>query len=165
MSSRPEEFRRFVSERGSPLHRSAYLLCGDWHLAHDLVRDTLVKVYQHWPRVRQADNRDAYVHRMLVNEMRSRWRRRERVAPVAGFPAELAIPDASDDIVRRDRLRQALLTLPLHQRATIVLRYFEEMTQRETAAALGCSEGTVKSQSFRALAALRTFMDRTESKL
>jgi RNA polymerase sigma-70 factor (sigma-E family) len=165
VSGRPEEFRKFASERASPLHRSAYLLCGDWHLAHDLVQETLVKVYQHWPRVRQADNPDAYVRRMLLNEIRGRWRRRDRVVPVAAYPAELATPDATDDIARRDRLRQALLTLPLQQRATVVLRYFEGLTQRETAAAMGCSEGTVKSQSSRALSALRTFMDRTESKL
>jgi RNA polymerase sigma-70 factor (sigma-E family) len=165
VSGRPEEFRTFASERASPLHRSAYLLCGDWHLAHDLVQETLVKVYQHWPRVRQADNPDAYVRRMLLNEIRGRWRRRDRVVPVAAFSPELATPDATDDIARRDRLRQALLTLPLQQRATVVLRYFEGLTQRETAAVLGCSEGTVKSQSSRALSALRTFMDRTESKL
>ncbi|HWG12471.1 MAG TPA: SigE family RNA polymerase sigma factor [Streptosporangiaceae bacterium] len=165
MSGRPEEFREFASERASPLHRSAYLLCGDWHLAHDLVQETLVKVYQHWPRVRQAENPDAYVRRMLLNEIRGRWRRRDQVVPVAAFPAEPTIPDATDDIARRDRLRQALLTLPLQQRATVVLRYFEGLTQRETAAALGCSEGTVKSQSSRALSTLRTFLDRTESKL
>ena len=165
MSSRAEEFREFAHARVSPLQQSAYLLCGDWHLAQDLVQDTLVKVYQHWPRVRQADNPDAYVRRMLVNEVRGRWRRRERVAPVAAFATEQVTPDAADDIARRDRLRQALLTLPLQQRATVVLRYFEGLSQRETAQALGCSEGTVKSQSARALTTLRNFLLGTESKL
>ena len=165
MSSRAEEFREFARARAGALHQSAFLLCGDWHLAHDLVQETLVKVYQHWPRVRQADNRDAYVRRMLVNEVRGRWRRQERVAPVASFAAELVTPDATDDIARRDRLRQALLTLPLQQRATVVLRYFEGLSQRETAQALGRSEGTVKSQSARALTTLRNFLLGTESKL
>ena len=165
MSNRAEEFRAFANARVSPLHQSAYLLCGDWHLAHDLVQETLVKVYQHWPRVRQADNPDAYVRRMLVNEVRGRWRRREQVMPVAAFAVEPVTPDAADDIARRDRLRQALLTLPLQQRATVILRYFEGLSQRETAAALGCSEGTVKSQSARALATLRNFLIGTESKL
>jgi DNA-directed RNA polymerase specialized sigma24 family protein len=68
------------------MHQSAYLLCGDWHLAHDLVQDTLVKAYQHWPRIRQADSPDAYVRRILLNEVRGRWRRRERVVPVSRFP-------------------------------------------------------------------------------
>ena len=61
MNGRDEEFREFMRDRASPLHQSAYLLCGDWHLADDLVQDTLVKAYQHWPRVRQADSPDAYV--------------------------------------------------------------------------------------------------------
>ena len=75
------------------------------------------------------------------------------------------MPDMTDEIARRAGLRQALLALPIRQRATIVLRYLEGMSERETAAVLGCSEGTVKSQSARALATLRTFLDRTESRL
>jgi len=154
MSGRDQEFREFIRNRASLLHQSAYLLCGDWHLAHDLVQDTLVKAYQHWPRVRQADSPDAYVRRILLNEARGRWRRREPAAP-----------DAADEIARRAGLRQALLALPLRQRATVILRYMEGMSERETAAVLGCSEGTVKSQSARALGTLRTFLDRTESTL
>jgi RNA polymerase sigma-70 factor (sigma-E family) len=167
MNGRDEEFREFMRNRASPLHQSAYLLCGDWHLAHDLVQDTLVKAYQHWPRVRQADSPDAYVRRILLNEVRSRWRRRERVVPVSRFPEERepVEPDATDQIARRAGLLQALLVLPLRQRATIILRYLEGMTERETAAVLGCSEGTVKSQSARALATLRNFLDRAESTL
>ena len=165
MSGRDEEFREFTRDRASPLHQSAYLLCGDWHLAHDLVQDTLVKAYQHWPRVRQADNPDAYVRRILINEVRGRWRRRERSVPVAEFAVEPAVADASDDVARREGLLQALLTLPLRQRATVVLRYLEGMSERETAAALGCTEGTVKSQSSRALANLKSFFNRTESLL
>ena len=76
-----------------------------------------------------------------------------------------AVPDASDDVVRRDRLLQALLELPLQQRMTVVLRYLEDLTQVETAKSLGCSEGTVKSHSSRALGTLRKFLTRTESKL
>lgn len=164
---RDEEFREFMRTRASPLHQSAYLLCGDWHLAHDLVQDTFVKAYQHWPRVRRAASPDAYVRRILLNEVRERWRRRKRTAPVARFAdmPEPSVPDAAEEIARRAGLLQALLALPLRQRATIVLRYLEGMSERETAAALGCSAGTVKSQSARALATLRTFLDRTESRL
>jgi len=167
MSRREDEFREFMRDRASPLHQTAYLLCGDWHLAHDLVQDTLVKAYQHWSRIRQADNPDAYVRRILLNEVRGRWRRRERTVPVARFPAgrQPVAPDAADEIARRAGLRQALLALPLRQRATVVLRYLEGMSERETAVVLGCSEGTVKSQSARALGTLRSLLDRTESAL
>jgi RNA polymerase sigma-70 factor (sigma-E family) len=165
MSGRDEEFREFARNRASPLHHSAYLLCGDWHLAQDLVQDTLVKAYRHWPRVKQADSPDAYVRRILLNEARDRWRRRESAVPVARFATEPVAADATDEIARRAGLLQALLALPLQQRATVVLRYLEGMTERETAALLGCSQGTVKSQSSRALAALRTFLNRTDSRL
>ena len=167
VSGRDEEFREFMQNRASLLHQSAYLLCGDWHLAHDLVQDTLVKAYQHWPRVRQADSPDAYVRRILLNEARGRWRQRERAIPVSRFPEgrEPVAPDATDEIARRAGLLQALLVLPLRQRATVILRYLEGMSERETAAVLGCSEGTVKSQSARALGTLRSSLDRTESAL
>jgi len=167
MNARDEEFGEFIRDRASLLHQTAYLLCGDWHLAHDLVQDTLVKAYQHWPRVRQADSPDAYVRRILLNEVRGRWRRRERAVPVSRFPEgrEPVAPDAIDEVTRRAGLLQALLALPLRQRATIILRYLEGMSERETAAALGCSEGTVKSQSARALGTLRDFLDRMESAL
>jgi RNA polymerase sigma-70 factor (sigma-E family) len=167
MSRREDEFREFMRDRASPLQQTAYLLCGDWHLSHDLVQDTLVKAYQHWSRIRQADNPDAYVRRILLNEVRGRWRRRERTLPVARFPEgrQPVAPDAADEIARRAGLRQALLALPLRQRATVVLRYLEGMSERETAVVLGCSEGTVKSQSARALGTLRSLLDRTESTL
>lgn len=165
MSSRAEEFHVFVGDRTSPLHRTAYLLCGDWYLAQDVVQDTLIKAYRHWTRVRRADNPDAYVRRILVNEVRDRWRRRDKTVPVAHFPYEPAVDDSADDIVRRERLRLALLELPTQQRATVVLRYLEGMSQGETAKILGCSEGTVKSQSSRGLSSLRAYLERTESSL
>ena len=74
MSGRDEEFGAFTRNCATPLHQTAYLLCGDWHLAHDLVQDTLVKAYQHWPRVRRADSPDAYVRAILLNEARGRPR-------------------------------------------------------------------------------------------
>jgi RNA polymerase sigma-70 factor (sigma-E family) len=162
-AGRADEFREFALERASSLHQVAYLLCGDWHLAHDLVQETLVRAYRYWPRIRQADSPDAYVRRILVNEVRGRQRRRERAESVARFTVEPAVPDAADDIARRDRVLQALLELPLQQRATVVLRYLEGMSQAETAELLGCSEGTVKSQSSRALTTLRKYLVLTEA--
>ena len=90
MSGRDEEFREFARSRAAPLHRSAYLLCGDWHLAHDLVQDTLVKAYRHWHRVQQADSSDAYIRRILLNEARQRWRRRDNATLVANVTHEAA---------------------------------------------------------------------------
>ena len=110
MNDRDEEFGAFIRNRATPLHQTAYLLCGDWHLAHDLVQDTLVKAYQHWPRVRRADSPDAYVRAILLNEARSRWRRRERTVPARASPrARAGTPDATDEITRREGLLQALL--------------------------------------------------------
>jgi RNA polymerase sigma-70 factor (sigma-E family) len=165
MNDRDEEFGAFARNCATPLHQTAYLLCGDWHLAHDLVQDTLVKAYQHWPRVRRAASPDAYVRRILLNEVRGRWRRRDRIVPVARFADEPVVADAADEVARRAGLLEALLTLPLRQRATVVLRYLEGLSELETAAVLGCSQGTVKSQSARALASLRSFLSRTESRL
>ena len=86
MSRRDEEFREFMRNRVSPLHQSAYLLCGDWPLAHDLVPDTLVKAYQHWPRIRQVDSPDAYVRRIL------RQRGARPLAPARAGRARRALP-------------------------------------------------------------------------
>src|SRR6266702_1570890 len=129
MSGRDSEFREFTRTHASQLHQSAYLLCGDWHLAHDLVQDTLVKAYQYWPRVRQADSPDAYVWRILMNEARSRWRRCDREVSVPRLPEGRGsvTPDAIDELVRRAGLLQALRALPPRQCATVTLRYLEGM--------------------------------------
>jgi RNA polymerase sigma factor (sigma-70 family) len=105
--------------------------------------------------VQRADNQNAYVKRILINEFNRHWRR------YGGLPVsadndrlEVAVPDISDEVVNRADLLRALLTLPARQRATVVLRYLEGMSERETAAVMRCSEGTVKSQTARALNAL-----------
>lgn len=157
-------FREFARQRAAPLHRSAYLLCGDWHLAEDLVQETLAKAYVHWRRVQNADNPDAYVRRILVNEARQRWRRHDALVLRADAAGDQAAGDWTDDVVRRAELFEALLRLPLGQRATIVLRHLDGLTERETAMALRCSAGTVKSQTSRAMAALRKYLDRQETK-
>ena len=155
MSRAEEEYREFVGSRAAPLHRTAYLLCGDWHLADDLVQETFVHVFRHWRRVQRADNQNAYVKRILINEFKRHWQR------YGGLPVraatdrpEFAVPAVSAEVVNRAELLRALLTLPARQRATVVLRYLEGMSERETAAVMRCSEGTVKSQTARALSAL-----------
>ena len=155
MSGTDEGYREFAGTRAASLHRTAYLLCGDWHLADDLVQETFVQTFRHWRRVQRADNQNAYVKRILINEFNRHWQR------YGGLPVradndrpDLAIPDISDEVVNRADLLRALLTLPARQRATVVLRYLEGMSERETAAVMRCSEGTVKSQTARALNAL-----------
>ena len=155
MSRSDEEYREFVASRAASLHRTAYLLCGDWHLADDLVQETFVHAFRHWRRVQQADNQNAYVKRILINEFNRHWRRYGGLpVPADTDHPEVAVPDISDEVANRADLLRALLTLPARQRATVVLRYLEGMSERETAAVMRCSEGTVKSQTARALNAL-----------
>lgn len=151
--SRDEEFTAYVRDRRAYLYRAAYLLCGDEHRAEDIVQLTLSKVYAAWRRVRKADSVDAYVRRVLVNshldEGRRPWRR-ERAGEVADRPASVGL-DAED----LDELWAALRSLPTGQRRVVVLRHYWGLSVEETAADLGVSSGTVKSQTSAALANLR----------
>jgi RNA polymerase sigma-70 factor (sigma-E family) len=164
MSRPEEEYRELVGSHAPSLHRTAYLLCGDWHLANDLVQETFVLTFRHWRRVQRADNQSAYVKRILINEFKRHWQR------YGGLPVradtdrpEVAVPDVSNEVVNRADLLRALLTLPARQRATVVLRYLEGMSERETAAVMRCSAGTVKSQTARALNALGGCLKQAES--
>jgi RNA polymerase sigma-70 factor (sigma-E family) len=158
-----EEYREFVSSHAASLHRTAYLLCGDWHLANDLVQETFVKTFRHWRRVQRAEHPSAYVRRILVNEFNRHWQRhRDLLVRSADDRHEITVPDVSDEVVNRADLLQALLNLPARQRATVVLRYLEGMSEREAAAVLQCSEGTVKSQTFRALNTLGGYLKHKE---
>lgn len=165
MSGREQHFTQFVQAIAESLRRTAFLMCGNWHTAEDLAQETLAKAYAHWHRISQMENPDAYVRRILVNEMRQRWRRRRDDPLPAEASGEPSVSDSTDEIARRAELFQALLALPLRQRATVVLRHLDGLSERETATVLGCSEGTVKSQNHKALAALRTHLTRTESVL
>lgn len=149
------DFAGYVVSRQRRLVRAAYLVCGDEHLAQDLVQQALTKLALRWNRLRDG-NPDAYVNRILYRDAVSWWRRirRERlVGEVADSPAPLA-----DDTVRLD-VRRALMTLTPRQRAVLVLRYFEDLTEAETADQLGVTLGTVKSQSHVALNKLRAVME------
>ena len=148
-------FREFVTARVPMLSRVAYLLTGDHHAAEDLVQSVLVRIARHWRHVSAASTPDAYVRRMLYNEHVSSWRRRDEYL-VAVVPEPPPSPDVADATVRRLMLRQALLALTPRQRAVIVLRYLEDLSEADAAEALGCSIGTVKSQTSHALQRLRT---------
>ncbi|WP_223190268.1 SigE family RNA polymerase sigma factor [Nonomuraea terrae] len=150
---RHDGFREFVLARQQALMRTAYLLTGDAHLAEDLLQTVLVKVVGHWAKLSRSGNPEAYTRKALVNQYIS-WRRRERPElPSAVVPDRATGGDESalDRIV----LRQALARLAPRQRAVIVLRFWEDLTEAQTADVLGCSVGTVKSQTHHALARLR----------
>jgi len=163
-SGAEQDFRIFVQEIAASLHRTAYLLCGDWYLADDLVQEALAKAYSHWRKVQKAENPSAYVRRILINESRRSWRRNRNVTarPDADL-TDIAVADMSETVANRAELLQALQSLSARQRATVVLRFLEGLSERETAAALGCSEGTVKSQTSRALIKLKSVLNRGDS--
>jgi RNA polymerase sigma-70 factor (sigma-E family) len=161
----PEAERRYrdwAELRAPQLHRTAYLLCGDWHLAEDLVQESFVRAAVHWARVEAMANADGWLYRVLVNEHRQRWRRRSnRESPSATLP-ETIEQDRSDDRAERDEIMAALSRLGPRQRAAVVLRYFNQLSEAETARVLDCSVGTVKSQTARGLAALRITLTHQE---
>lgn len=147
-------FDAFVVARGDALWRSAWLLTGDGHLAEDLVQTALTKSYGAWTRIGDAGGFEAYVRRTMYTTYVSWWRRRWNGERPTGQLPETA--ERGPDLELRRDLLDALAGLPRGQRAVVVLRWFEDLTERETAAVLGCSVGTVKSQASRAMAALRS---------
>ncbi len=155
MSQGPPDFESYVAARRVHLRRTAYLLCGDWDRAEDVVQEALTRLYVHWRRASRADSVDAYVRRSLVNaylaEGRRPWRRERATERLP----ETAYADSSAAGGQRDELRRALAELGPSQRAVVVLRYWDDLSIEQTADALGCSIGNVKSQSARGLARLR----------
>ena len=154
-----EAFREYVEARSPALPRTVYLLTGSQHDAEDLLQTALAKTYLAWGRVREREALDAYVRRTMVNTRTSWWRRRRLdEAPVAAPPEPRrtgAERDAGEDLALSDALWSALARLPRRQRAAVVLRYYSDLSEAETAQVLGVSVGTVKSTTSRALAKLR----------
>ncbi len=149
-----EDFRTFEASRWQGLVRLAFGLTGDRWLAEDIAQTALARAYVAWRRVSRADDPDAYVRRILVNTSNRRFRRR-RVTEQPGNLPETPVDGPADLIGERTALLAALRQLPPRQRAVIVLRYWQDLTDAQIAAALGCSPGTVRSQLARALAKLR----------
>jgi RNA polymerase sigma-70 factor (sigma-E family) len=156
-----QEFVEYASANLPRLHRTAYLLCGDPHRADDIVQSTLTSLFVHWKKAGAADNLDAYVHRIMVrrflDELRRSW---SKVLLWAEAP-ERATPE-DETVENRDVVLAALRRLPKGQRAVLVLRYIADLSVEETAQALNCSTGNVKSQSARGLATLRAVMTDAE---
>lgn len=149
-----DEFHEFVVARWPRLVRTAYLLTGDRHHAEDLAQATLVRVFLGWGRVRASESPDAYVHKIMLRCNAGRFRKR-RVAESLGDLPDRGMADATEQVAQRRALVAALQDLPKKQRAIVVLRFWSDLTERETAEVVGCSVGTVKSQTHRALARLR----------
>ena len=155
MTETDEAFSAYVAARQHALVRTAFLLTGDHHSAEDLVQAALARTYLAWGRIRDGHAIDAYVRRTMINEHTSWWRRawRHRERSTAELPEPPAAADP--DVGERDEVWELVRTLPPRQRAVVVLRFYEDLTEADTADALGCSVGNVKSQASRALATLR----------
>jgi RNA polymerase sigma-70 factor (sigma-E family) len=150
------EYDEFVVSAAPRLTRAAYAMTGDRHAAEDLVQDVFERLYVAWPRV---DDPAAYARRALVNHGKNRWRGRARRPEVALADGhEIATDDESGRSADHDLLVRAAAQLPHRQRAVVVLRFLEDLSEAETAHALGCSTGTVKSQTARAIARLRVLV-------
>lgn len=159
-----DDYVAFVRARQGPLLRAAYLVCGDEHLAHDLLQEALVKLAGRWERLRD-EAPEAYVRRILYRDAISRWRRTRREVVVDQHAPDgvIALSSGRGDEraatwVDGADVRAALLLLPPRQRAVIVLRYYEDLSEAGIAAALGISRGTVKSQASDAMRTLRTLL-------
>ena len=164
------EFREFMHARWPVMVRLAYGLTGDQGHAEDVAQAAFARAYASWSRVRRSGDPDAYVRKIVINENRNRFRKRRVTEQLTDSPPESALieaewTDATRECDERSALVTALQRLGPRQRAVIVLRYWMDLTEHETAAALNCSVGTVKSQASRALATLRQSTELVDGEL
>lgn len=154
------EFREYVQARRSGLLRTAYLMCGDWHRAEDVVQSSMIKLYAAWSKTK-LETADAYMRRIvtntLIDESRRGWFRRERT--YADLPESAVDTSGSEE---RLTAVAVLAKLPPRQRATLVLRFWEDLPVDETARIMRCSIGTVKSQTARGLETLRDLYEKSD---
>lgn len=149
------DFEAWVHARGPALLRFAYLLTGDPNRAEEAVQDALVAAFSRWRRIVRADDPEAYVRRMVVNADVSRWRRFPRRETPVEVVRDVAVGDLAVGVTEEQAAWALVRGLPPRQRAAVVLRFYEGLSDREIAVILGCAEGTVRSQISRALEALR----------
>lgn len=154
------EFREFVAARSRSLLHTAYLLTGDWEQGRDLLQTALASTARRWPKLRDREQPEIYVRRALYHAQVDRFRLlswgRETVTDTVPDQPSGQVADWADTVVQRQDIMAALRRLPKRQRAVIVLRYFEDRPDNEIAAILGVAQGTVRSQTHKALASLRT---------
>ncbi len=150
-----DAFGEFVTARWAALVRTAFLITGDHGRAEDLVQSALEKVHTHWNRIQNKEAPEAYARRVMINLAISGSRRRRfRETSLEAAP-DVQIQDGVQDLAERDELWKVLLQLPPRMRAVLVLRFFDDLSEAETARVLGCSLGSVKSQASRGLARMR----------
>ncbi|WP_262282260.1 SigE family RNA polymerase sigma factor [Micromonospora sp. MA102] len=152
-----ETFHDFVVQRSPALSRTAYLLTGDHQHAEDLLQSALARTYRHWRRIRDGDP-EAYVRRVMYHQQVSWWRRRRIAERLDATPVERGGGDHSEDIALRLSVVAALRRLTARQRAVVVLRYYEDLTEAQVAEVLGCSVGTVKRHGHDAVRRLRALV-------
>lgn len=155
-----ERFAQWMISRGPTMQRFAFLLCGDWQIAEDLVQEAFARCALRWAQMEQIDNPDGYVRTVVINQCRSHWRLRKARPdhPVEAIEDRQA-EDATAGQAERAEMLAALRRLPARQRAVVVCRYYEGLSEAEIAALLGCSLGTVKSQCHKALRSLRGMIE------
>jgi RNA polymerase sigma-70 factor (sigma-E family) len=151
-----EGFAQFVEARQRALQRTAWLLTGDWGLAEDLVQTALVRSWPRWERIRRRDDPEIYVRRAMVNSWAS-WRRRRwwGELPSGDVPDGQAVEDVATEVAVRITVQDALRSLTARQRAVLVLRVFDDLSEAQVAQVLDCAVGTVKSTLAHAMARLR----------
>jgi RNA polymerase sigma-70 factor (sigma-E family) len=164
MPERDRDYVEFVEAFSTTLRRTAYLVCGDWHRADDVVQDALYRLYLSWAKVDRGGNVLAYARRIVVNAAldigRRPWRRE---VPTGNPPERARNDDTADTYAARDEVLTALLQLAPRQRACVVLRYYEDLSIEQTAEILNCTQGTVKSQAARGLETLRHAINQARS--
>jgi RNA polymerase sigma-70 factor (sigma-E family) len=153
------DFVAFYADRGAHLRNTAYLLCGDWHLAEDLTQITFTKLYRSWERIDRHDALDQFARKVLLraflDERRRPWHREYPTEPGSAELDTITSDDATPD----SELHAALIQLPKRRRAVLVLRFWADMSVEQVADTLQCSTGTVKSQTARGLAQLRELIN------
>jgi RNA polymerase sigma-70 factor (sigma-E family) len=153
------DFVDFVRRRGDHHLKTAVLLTGDWHAAEDLMQVALDKLHKVWHRLDTTTEPDAYLRRILVNTHRSWWRARwRREIPRAELPELPASEDLGEGRAVAEVVRSVLRQLPVRQRTALVLRFFADLSEKETAEIMGCSVGSVKTHTHRGLEAMRRLL-------
>jgi len=159
------DFRAFVSARSPSLLWFAHVLTGDPHTAEDVVQTALAKTAVAWPRVRRKDNPEGYVRRAIVTTHLNALRRKPwREQPQAVIPDDAGAARPEHELDERDAMWTALSALPARQRAVLVLRYYEDLSEADIADVLGCSRGTVKSQAAKGLSRLRQIVEKENAR-
>jgi RNA polymerase sigma-70 factor (sigma-E family) len=159
MDSIEQHFQAFVAAEARALLRTAFLLTGDRGHAEDLMQTALYKAYLHWRRVMRYDRPEAYVRKVMLNERRKFWRRNRPDEALTAEPPDRGHPDGTAAVHQREELWTQLRLLAPRTRAVVVLRFWEDRSEADTAEILGCTVGTVKKLGARGLAQLRDHLN------